>query len=60
MKLTLSPRVPFTVEVRPKMTISKVGVCVTLLGIHALFSTLVFPTRFFGMEFLVRRTSGGS
>jgi hypothetical protein len=58
-KLTSSPKVAFTVEARPKTTISKVGVHVNLLGVRALFSTLVFPTGFFRMEFLVRRTGGG-
>jgi hypothetical protein len=60
LKLTSSPKAPFTVEASPKTTISKVGVCVNPLGVRALFSTPVFPTGFFGMEFLVRRTSGGS
>jgi hypothetical protein len=50
----------FTVEASPKTIISKVGVCVNPLGVRALFSTPVFPTGFFGMEFLVRRTGGGS
>jgi hypothetical protein len=52
-KLTLSSEVPFTIEARPKTTISKVDVCVCVnpLGIRALFSTPVFPTGFFGMEF---------
>jgi hypothetical protein len=59
-KLTSSPKAPFTVEVRPKTTISKVGVRVNPLGVHVLLSTPVFPTRFFGMEFLVRRTGEGS
>jgi hypothetical protein len=59
-KLTSSPKAPFAVEVSPKTTISKVGVCVNPLGVHALFSTSVFPTGFFGMAFLVSRTGGGS
>jgi hypothetical protein len=59
-KLTSSPNATFTTEARPKTTISKVGVRVNPLGVRALFSTLVFPTGFFGMEFLVRRASGGS
>jgi hypothetical protein len=60
MKLMSSPKAAFTIEARPKTTISKVGVRVNPLGVRALFSTLVFPTRFFGMEFLVRRMGGGS
>jgi hypothetical protein len=59
-KQTSSPKAPFIVEASPKTTISKVGVCVNPLGVHALFSTPVFPTGFFGMEFLVRCTGGGS
>jgi hypothetical protein len=59
-KLTSSPKASFTIEARPKTTISKVGVRVNLLGVRALLSTLVFPTGLFGMEFLVRRTGGGS
>jgi hypothetical protein len=58
-KLTSSPKAPFTIEARPKTTISKVGVRVNPLGVRALFSTPVFPTGFFEMEFLVRRTGGG-
>jgi hypothetical protein len=50
-KLTSSPKAPFTVEARPKTTISKVGVRVNPLGVRALFSTPVFPTGFFEMEF---------
>jgi hypothetical protein len=60
MKLTSSPKVPFAIEARPNTAISKVGVRVNLLGIRALFSTPVFPIGFFEMEFLVRRTGGGS
>jgi hypothetical protein len=59
-KLTSSPKAPFTIEANPKTTISKVAVCVDPLGVRALFSTPVFPTGFFRMEFLVRRTGGGS
>jgi hypothetical protein len=59
-KLTSSPKAPFTVEASPKTTISKIGVCVNPLGVRALFSTPVFPTGFFGMEFLVTRIGGGS
>jgi hypothetical protein len=60
LKLTSSPKAPFTVEASTKTTVSKVGVHVSPLGVRALFSTPVFPTGFFGMEFLVRRTGGGS
>jgi hypothetical protein len=59
MKLTSSPKAPFTIEARPKRPLIK-SVCVNPLGVRALFSTPVFPTEFFGMEFLVRRTGGGS
>jgi hypothetical protein len=59
-KLTSSPKAPFTVEASTKTTISRVGVCVNPLGVLALFSTPVFPTGFFGTEFLVRCTGRGS
>jgi hypothetical protein len=45
-KLTSSPKAPFTVEERPKTTISKVGVRVNPLGVHALFSITIFPLGF--------------
>jgi hypothetical protein len=38
----------------------KQHLCVNPLDVRAFFSTSVFPTKFFGMEFLVRRTGGGS
>jgi hypothetical protein len=46
LKLTSSPKAPFTVEASLKTTISKVGVCVDPLGVRALFSTPVFPLGF--------------
>jgi hypothetical protein len=58
-KLTSSPKAPFTVEASPKTTISKVGVCKSARRTCS-FLHSGFPTGFFGMEFLVRRTSGGS